>query len=187
MDRVSQGSNSDVYPLIFSFYPILIFIPQKMTTSRVSIMTDLWSVDQTKVSFMGLTAHWVESMQSGEWEIHDEVIVFYAIAGAHTGENPGRYFVRLCKQAGIITSNDSKVCKQVFSTLFDTNVPIQLFCVTTDNTSNNDTIYNYIESTLHSHRIYSFNLNQLCLPLPRTCCQPCHHCFYEHCHLNFPC
>ena len=89
MDRVSQGSNSGAYSLIFSFYPILTFIPQKVTTSWVSTTTDLWSIDQIKVSFMGLTAHWVESMQSGEWEIHGEVIVFHAIAGAHTGENLG--------------------------------------------------------------------------------------------------
>ena len=95
MDRVSQGLNSGVYSLVFSVYPILTFIPQKTTTGQVSTTTDLWSVDQTKASFMGLTAHWVKSTQSGEWEIHGEVIAFHAIAAVHTSENLGQYFVGL--------------------------------------------------------------------------------------------
>ena len=139
-----------MYSLIFSFYPFLTFIPQKVTTGWVSTTTDLWFIDQMKASFMGLTAHWVESTQSGEWKIHGEVIAFHAITGAHTGENLGRYFVRLCKQAGIITSKGSKVHKQVFSTLFDTNVPIQFFCVTADNMSNNDMMCNYVKTMYNS-------------------------------------
>ncbi|KAG6372846.1 hypothetical protein JVT61DRAFT_7275 [Boletus reticuloceps] len=66
-----------------------------------------------------------------------------SIVGAHDGKNLGQYFVSLCKQAGILSAKNPK-----------------LFCVTTNNTSNNDTMCNYIESSLHSNGIYSFDLDQ---------------------------
>jgi len=40
----------------------------------------------------------------------------------------------------------------------------QLYCITTDNTSNNDTTCAYIEQTLTSQQIYSFNADQHRLP-----------------------
>ena len=72
--------------------------------------TDLWSVDQTQVSFMGITAHWIESNPTnGDWLLMSTVIAFRAISGTHDGANLGRYFVGLCERAGIIDNHDSKV------------------------------------------------------------------------------
>lgn len=77
----------------------------------VSTTTDLWSVDQTKASFMGITAHWIESdpTKAGRWTLCSEVIAFRGISGPHSGINLGRYFVGLCERAGIITSKGTKV------------------------------------------------------------------------------
>ena len=58
---------------------------------------------------MGITAHWIESKSPGHWALHTEVIAFKSIAGAHNGENLGRYFVGLCKQVGVIGSTSAKV------------------------------------------------------------------------------
>ena len=78
----------------------------------ISTTMDLWSVDQTKASFMGITAHWIEShvMSPTSWSLVSEVIAFHAISGPHTGANLGRYFVSLCEHAGIVVDHTTKVC-----------------------------------------------------------------------------
>ena len=71
---------------------------------------DLWSVPQTKASFMGITAHWIESdPKMKKWTLCSKVIAFRSISGAHNGHNLGRYFIGLCQRAGIIDHKDSKV------------------------------------------------------------------------------
>ncbi|KAG2109805.1 hypothetical protein BD769DRAFT_1392424 [Suillus cothurnatus] len=77
------------------------------------------------VSIFGLTAHWIHTdPESGKWTLHFQVIAFKGISGTHTGDNLGCYFVSLCEWAGIIAGQFSK-----------------LFCVTADNTSNNNTTF----------------------------------------------
>ena len=71
-------------------------------------------MDQTKASFMGITAHWIESRSAGGWELCSEVVAFKGITGAHTGENLGCYFITLCKRAGIINSMGTKVSSLTF-------------------------------------------------------------------------
>lgn len=58
---------------------------------------------------MGITAHWIEIKGPSSWELRNEVVAFKGIAGAHNGENLGRYFVGLCKRAGIVGDTGSKV------------------------------------------------------------------------------
>lgn len=67
---------------------------------------------------MGITAHWIES-RAGCWELCSEVIAFKGIAGAHTGENLGRYFLTLCKRVGIINSSGTKVSLFTLFTLLN--------------------------------------------------------------------
>lgn len=84
----------------------------------MSTTTDLWSVNQTKAVFFGLTAHWIHiDPVSGKWSLHMQVTVFKEISGAHTGDNLGQYFVSLCEQAGIITGRSSKVCESTTMSL----------------------------------------------------------------------
>ena len=113
---------------------------------------------------MGITAHWIEDKGAGCWTLHSEVIAFKGIAGAHNGENLGRYFVGLCKRAGIIGTTAAKVSFLLSFKLLVLLILSQLYCITADNTSNNDTTCNYIEQTLVSQCIYSFNANQHHLP-----------------------
>jgi hypothetical protein len=82
---------------------------QATTTGRISTTTDLWSVDQTKAAFLGLTAHWIEARETS-WTLFSQVIGFRGISGAHSGHNLARYLVGLCERAGIITAHSSKVC-----------------------------------------------------------------------------
>ncbi|KIK78836.1 hypothetical protein PAXRUDRAFT_162948 [Paxillus rubicundulus Ve08.2h10] len=48
---------------------------QVTTAGCISTTTNLWSVDQTKAAFMGLTAHWIEkNIKSGAWTMCSEVM-----------------------------------------------------------------------------------------------------------------
>ena len=115
---------------------------------------------------MGITAHWVKShMKGAGWSLVSEVITFHAISGPHTGVNLGRYFVSLCEHAGIITSGSTKVCPMKFSLFSNySTLSCQLFCVTANNTSNNDTACSAIQNILFCKHIYSFNSNAQRLP-----------------------
>jgi hypothetical protein len=71
---------------------------------------DLWSVDQTKAAFLGVTAHWIHTdPKSKKWTLKSQVIAFQGISGAHTGDNIGRYFVGLAERVGVVAPTASKV------------------------------------------------------------------------------
>lgn len=114
---------------------------QSLSTGRVSTTMDLWSVDQTKALFLGITAHWITiNESSAKWSMHSQVVAFRAFLGAYTGENIAHYFVGLCERAGIITLPSSK-----------------LFCLTADNATSNDKVANIMEHLFHCCNIYSFS------------------------------
>lgn len=117
------------------------FNKQSPSTGRVSTTMDLWSVEQTKAAFLGITAHWIQVDESPtKWTLRSQVIAFRAFSGVHSGDNIARYFIGLSERAGIITSTSSK-----------------LFCLTADNASSNDKAADIAERLLHRRHIYSFN------------------------------
>jgi hypothetical protein len=75
---------------------------------KISTTSDGWTADNTKGSFLGLTAHWME-VKEWTWKLRSEVIGFQPISGEHSGDNLGRYFVGLCDRVGIMSENKSKV------------------------------------------------------------------------------
>ena len=52
------------------------------------VTQDRWSADTIKMSFLGMTAHWIE-VKEGKWEMRAGVIGFKALSGAHSGDNLG--------------------------------------------------------------------------------------------------
>jgi len=75
---------------------------------KISTTSDGWTADNTKGSFLGMTAHWIE-VKDTKWKLCSEVIGFQLISGEHSGGNLGRYFVGLCDRMGIMSKNESKV------------------------------------------------------------------------------
>lgn len=86
----------------------------------ISLTADGWTVDSTKASVLGMTAHWIEStwieIEKGngkskveKWELNAAVIGFKATTGGHEGENMGRYMVGLMDRVGIISREHTKV------------------------------------------------------------------------------
>ena len=82
-----------------------------MAPGKISVTADGWTADNTKGSFFGMTAHWVE-VSGRKWQLQSEVVGFQGVSGSHSGLNLGRYFIRLCDRVGITTSKSSKVTKQ---------------------------------------------------------------------------
>jgi hypothetical protein len=74
----------------------------------ISTTADGWSVDTTKASFLGVTAHWVD-VRNGKWMLRAEVVGFRGISGEHSGANLGRYFLGVCERVGIVNAQRSKV------------------------------------------------------------------------------
>ena len=65
---------------------VLVIIKEAL--GSVSITLDNWTVDMTKASFLGMTAHWIE-IKEGRWTVRVEVVGFQSISGNHSGENLG--------------------------------------------------------------------------------------------------
>ena len=61
----------------------------------ISTMADMWTMDMTKVAFLGVTGHWIE-VKGETWEMCLEVIGFQLVSGDHSGKNLGRYFMGVC-------------------------------------------------------------------------------------------
>ena len=74
----------------------------------ISTTADGWSVDTTKASFLGVTAHWID-VTKGKWTLRAEVIGFRGISGEHSGANLGRCFLGVCERVGIVNAQRSKV------------------------------------------------------------------------------
>lgn len=112
-----QVSNTSMLSLLTLFMLLNI---QAKTTGRVSATTDLWSVNQTKASFMGITAHWIQRKSPKTWSLCHAVIAFKCVVGSHNGENLAHYFVTLCKRAGILDSGNPKVSLFYFRNIYKT-------------------------------------------------------------------
>jgi hypothetical protein len=128
----------------------------------ISTTADGWSVDTTKASFLGVTAHWIE-VKGGKWKLRAEVIGFRAVSGEHTGANLGGYFVAVCERVGIMSAQQSKVnvIKYVIDRLLSSDW--QLHTLTLDNTSNNNTTCKTIEA-LHDRRKLQWDSKENQLP-----------------------
>lgn len=80
----------------------------QVALGKISTTSDGWTADNTKGSFLGMTAHWIE-VKDEKWKLRSEVVGFQPISGEHSGGNLGRYFVGLCDRVGIMSKNESKV------------------------------------------------------------------------------
>jgi hypothetical protein len=71
---------------------------------------DGWTADNTKGSFLGMTASWIEVEENPvSWKLRSEVVGFQPVSGDHSGWNLGRYVVGLCDRVGIFNKKGSKV------------------------------------------------------------------------------
>ncbi|OXA46906.1 putative AC transposase [Folsomia candida] len=83
---------------------------------KISFSHDIWT-SKNQLAFLGVTAHWI----SEDWEPKFMLVGFPNICGTHSGENIAALFSKVIGEAGIQVQN--------------------VFWVTTDNASSNDTFF----------------------------------------------
>ncbi|KAG9310553.1 hypothetical protein JVU11DRAFT_9102 [Chiua virens] len=108
---------------------------QLPSTGRISTTMDLWSVEQTKAAFLGITGTGSRSMPAQSGHYACKSLPFHC------------YFISLSERAGIISSVSTK-----------------LLCLTADNATSNDKAADLTECLLHRRNIYSFSSDSPCLP-----------------------
>jgi hypothetical protein len=128
----------------------------------ISTTSDSWSVDTTKASFLGVTAHWIE-VKDNKWKLRAEVIGFRPVSGDHSGANLGQYFVGVCERVRIINAERSKVCARFYATInYLIGIRSKLHTATLDNTSNNTTMCEAVEALHRRCKLqWASNENQL--------------------------
>ena len=77
-------------------------------SGKISTTTDGWTADNTKGSFLGMTAYWI-NIKGSKWNLRLEVIRFQAVSGEHSGWNLGCYSIGLYDYVGICNNDNSKV------------------------------------------------------------------------------
>ncbi|KAF8495248.1 hypothetical protein F5888DRAFT_1805087 [Russula emetica] len=67
---------------------------------RISSTADGWTADNTKASFLGMTASWIE-VKGGKWNLCSKVVGFQPVSGDHSGWNLGRCFGHVVNIANV--------------------------------------------------------------------------------------
>jgi hypothetical protein len=139
----------------------------KAAPGKVSITADGWSTDNTKMGFMGMTAHWIQ-VKDGKWKMRAAVIRFKALSGTHSGENLGRYAVGLLDRIGIMDKSGSKASHFRLPhgknhVIYSHVTNSKLYTATLDNTRNNNTTCRTIED-VHVCRGLEWNSYEQQLP-----------------------
>jgi hypothetical protein len=80
---------------------------------KVSLTVDGWTADTTKEGFLGITGHWIDVTEKGEWELESKILALRGLSGDHGGKNLGRYVVGLCDRVGVIGNKESKVIRLI--------------------------------------------------------------------------
>lgn len=89
---------------------------------------------------MGITAHWIDVLDD-EWILRGSAIAFKGVAGNHSGRNLARYFWACGKRVGMFDVEQCKVTISSNTIEIQNNLTkLQLYGLTLDNTSNNDTL-----------------------------------------------
>ena len=81
----------------------------------ISVNWDLWTKDHTSEPFFGMMCQWIE-VRDGRWVLRVEVVAFHRVYGDHSGNNLGRYAVKLMDCAGITSRTRNLVRHSLCST-----------------------------------------------------------------------
>lgn len=98
---------------MISVYIKILTLLQK-SVGKISFTTDTWS-DPNQISFMALTAHWIESVEEKtptgthkKLRLRADLIGFHKLPGRHTGEHLAHCFLFITDRIKV-TSKVSKV------------------------------------------------------------------------------
>lgn len=96
----------------------------KNARGKVSLTLDAWTSETCK-SILSITAHYVDQ----NWRLQDIVLGARALKGKHTGDNMGKVLCQVLEEFDLLDN---------------------IFCITTDNATNSDTLARYVRSRVPS-------------------------------------
>lgn len=67
---------------------------------EVSLTCDAWQAGNTD-GYFAVTAHWIEELTPGKWELKNALIGFTRLNNAHNGERLGQALFKIVKRVGI--------------------------------------------------------------------------------------
>ena len=79
-----------------------------------------------QILIIAITGHWIDK----NWNLHEALLAFKLLEGSHTG---------------------NKLAREIFNTLDAYNIAEKLFCITTDNASNNGKAMKRLSKLLMKH------------------------------------
>ncbi|CAB5183107.1 unnamed protein product [Rhizophagus irregularis] len=88
---------------------------------------DAWT-SPSYIPFLGITVHWITQ----DWQLKETLIDFCKLSGPHSGKNLYETFEHCCDDMRILT---------------------KIMAITTDNTSNNDTLIKMVQDTCKNRNI----------------------------------
>ncbi|CAB5364972.1 unnamed protein product [Rhizophagus irregularis] len=106
------------------------------TLGKLSLSLDIWTSTVVK-SYMGITVHFIDN----SWKLQQITLDFIELEGSHTGKNIAEELITVLNLYGISKKINS---------------------ITTDNASNNDTIFSYLELWAKDNDIDFSGNNQQC-------------------------
>src|SRR5436190_20193478 len=79
-----------------------------------------------QILIIAITGHWIDQ----NWNLHEALLAFKLLEGSHSG---------------------NKLAREIFNTLDAYNIAKKLFCITTDNASNNGKAMKKLSKLLMKH------------------------------------
>ncbi|CAB5390714.1 unnamed protein product [Rhizophagus irregularis] len=108
----------------------------KETLGKLSLSLDIWTSTVVK-SYMGITVHFIDN----SWKLQQITLDFIELEGSHTGKNIAEELITVLNLYGISKKINS---------------------ITTNNASNNDTMFSYLELWAKDNDIDFSENNQQC-------------------------
>lgn len=83
---------------IFHVKILVLTIFFQNVSGRISFTLDAWT-SRNMISFLGITCHWIDD----NWALHETLVDFVRLSGAHSGDNLCEAFERSCRELAIFT------------------------------------------------------------------------------------
>lgn len=78
----------------------LIVLQGPAVQGEVSLTCDAWQASNTD-GYFAVTAHWIEQLIPGKWELKSALIGFTRLNNAHNGERLGQALLKIVKRVRI--------------------------------------------------------------------------------------
>jgi hypothetical protein len=117
---------------------------QEIPSGYLPLACDAWT-SSNRIAFLAMTVMWIDD----DWELHEVLLDFIEIEGAHTGENMAKYMLESLIDMDLVDMVSACESKYTLSTCL---LYMQFISVTADNASNNATLLDSLIKNIKTAR-----------------------------------